>query len=66
MVDSTFTCDDCGQTWPTTPEQEAEAQAEANLLFPGLPAEDRAVVCDDCFHYIRTGAMMAGEWPVPV
>lgn len=46
-----YTCEECGETFEAEWSDE-EAQAEARALFPGVPQEDMAVVCDDCWQGI--------------
>ena len=43
-----FTCEECGETFKRI-RPEGEALAEKNLLFPDVPLEECAIVCDDCF-----------------
>lgn len=45
-----FTCSNCNGEF-LTPTTEEERQQEADLLFPGLEEDDKAVVCDSCFNW---------------
>jgi len=56
--EETFTCEACGKTFPKG-WSDAEADAEAQELFPGIDAGDPAeagTVCDDCFQRIMARA----------
>jgi DNA-directed RNA polymerase subunit RPC12/RpoP len=62
-MSETFTCENCGKTFPKGWTDE-EAAAEAEELFPGLDASDPAeagVVCDEC--YERIMARVRAEAP---
>jgi hypothetical protein len=43
-----FTCAECGETYGRQRTEE-EALEEKDALFPDVPIEDCAIVCDDCF-----------------
>ncbi len=55
MSAKTFECESCGQTFECGWTEE-EQRAEAAINFPGLPEEDAATICDDCFHDIMARA----------
>ena len=59
-----WTCDSCGETFARGWSDE-EARAEATAAGLGVAADD-ALVCDDCYDQIRSRAMAAGMWPMPV
>ena len=49
MTGDTYTCAVCGNIYyKTRPESETLEEMEA--LWGKIPAEERAVVCDDCFN----------------
>lgn len=50
---ATFVCDLCGGSFERGDDYEALAEMDA--LFGDLPIEDRAVVCDACFHRVIDG-----------
>lgn len=48
-MSETFTCEQCGGTFPKIRSDE-EAMAEARSLWtPEAMADPQAVICDDCF-----------------
>ncbi len=53
-MNETFTCAECGQTFPTAWSDE-EATREMNATFPGLQKEEADVVCDECYQKIMKG-----------
>lgn len=42
-----FRCDNCGGIFDKGDEEEALAEMKGN--FGDLPADERAVICDDCY-----------------
>lgn len=55
----TFTCGECGGTFPFDPAQDEEAHQEALHLFGERgDAPDMAIVCDDC--YVEISRTMGG------
>lgn len=44
-----YTCSACGETHESEWTEE-EALAESKLLWGDLQPDDRAVICDDCYH----------------
>lgn len=47
-----YLCDECGGVFEQYPEDPVEAKVEVARNFPGLPIEDMALVCDDCYNEI--------------
>ena len=62
-----FVCQGCYQNIDATPEDDAEAEAEWRTV-PGwqdVPEDERALVCDDCWHKIAAWARAHNlPWPV--
>jgi DNA-directed RNA polymerase subunit RPC12/RpoP len=50
-----LTCSNCGKEF-VSGREEAEAQAEARVRFPGVELKDLCIVCDDCFQKIMAKA----------
>lgn len=48
-----FICAICGYVGESSPEEEAEADAELKAEFGGIKEEDCAVVCDVCWEKVR-------------
>ena len=60
----TFTCENCGGTFPKVWSDE-EAAAEAEELFPGLNVSDpgeAGLVCDGCFQIIMAAVRAEEGW----
>jgi len=47
-TESAYRCEMCGLTFDSD-WSDAEARAEAEAMFPGLPQEHQKVVCDECY-----------------
>jgi len=52
-MSDTYTCADCHMTFRKGWSDE-EAKAEAAEVFPDVPLEGYAVVCDDCYKKMAT------------
>ncbi len=48
-------CDLCGKVFDSAWSAE-EAKAEKERDFPGVPLEDCAVICDECYQKVRPDA----------
>lgn len=54
IADLRYICDRCGGEFDCG-WSDLEATKEQETLFPGLPRERQALVCDDCFKIIMGG-----------
>lgn len=48
MSEDIYTCGNCGGTFEKAWSDD-ESDAEARQMFGEIPAEEKAVVCDDCY-----------------
>ncbi len=48
-----FTCDNCHWKFERG-RTEAEAMAEARAVYPADPLIDPAMLCDDCYEWLRS------------
>ena len=51
VIKNEYTCSACGETF-NRGRPEEDALKEKDDLFPDIPIEECAIVCDDCFKEI--------------
>ena len=62
-----FVCQGCHENIEATPEDDADAEAEWQSVpgWENVPEDERALVCDDCWHKIAAWARAHNlPWPV--